>query len=95
MSATFIGREYHDPDATVDYSIDWSCYLAAGDTISAAEWASTPTGLTVEGSSFTDSTATARVSGGEIGVAYTLTSRVTLASGQVDDRSIILTCVSR
>lgn len=98
MARSVIGREQHDPNAVLDYTIDWSGYLTEGDTIADSAWSATPTSpsaLTVGASEFTDTTATVRISGGTSGTTYYLTNRVTLASGQIDDRSIALICTER
>ncbi|MDP9479818.1 MAG: hypothetical protein M3R38_29855 [Actinomycetota bacterium] len=60
-----------DPQARLDYSLDWSAWLASGETITASTWAAT-TGITVEAAapyapSFTGTATTVWLSGGTIG----------------------------
>lgn len=81
-----------DPDATVDYAIDWTPYLD-GRSIAASGWAVAPVeagGLAVGETSFDDARTAVRVGGGIVGHAYRLANRVTLSDGSSDDRSIAL-----
>lgn len=82
-----------DPDATLDYSIDWSKWLA-GDTILTSEW-SVPTGLTQVNVSNTTTKATVWLSGGSAGQSYTVTNRIITAGGRTDERSIIIRVENR
>jgi hypothetical protein len=75
-----------DPDALLDYTIDWASLLGA-DTIADVAWI-VPSGLTQTGESHTDTTATIWLSGGAAGVDYPVTCRVTTSGGRVDDRTI-------
>lgn len=83
-----------DPDATADYTIDWSAWLGA-DTISGAPVWVADTGLTVASSSNTSTTATARVTGGTEFQTYKLRCRITTTAGLIEDRTIEVTVVSR
>lgn len=74
-----------------DYTIDWS-RNAPGDAISAVVW-TIPAGLTNVSTSNTSTTASIRLSGGTIGQSYSVTCKVTRASGEVDERSITITVV--
>lgn len=78
-----------DPDATLDYSLDWSEWLTT-DTISTAAWVATPSGLTIASTTTTTTIATAWVSGGTHGTDYDLRCRITTAGGRIDDRTIRL-----
>lgn len=84
-----------DPDAILDYVIDWSSWLATGDTIVASTWISSDAALVVDSSSFTATNATAVVSGGDNRRRYSLTNRVTTAAGLVDDRTITIRIAQR
>lgn len=79
-----------DPDAVLDYQLDWSEWLATGDTISASAWV-VPTGLTLDSDSNTTTKATAVLSGGDLGVTYIVTNRITTVNGLITDRSIEIT----
>jgi len=78
-----------DPDATLDYSFDWTPWLGA-DNLSGSTWEITPSGAPIVPGSdiYTTKTTTVYITGGEIGVEYTLTNRVTTAAQRTDDRSI-------
>lgn len=80
-----------DPDAQVDYHIDWGADYAEGQSIATSSWHVTPVepgGVVVESAGFDLVRAVARVSGGRAGHVYQLTNGVTLSDGQRDERSI-------
>lgn len=86
-----------DPNATLDYTFDWTAYLLPiGDVIASVTWVLTP-GLTKVAQSNSTTSATAFVSGGVSGSNETLTCRITTSSTppRVDDRSIILKITDR
>jgi hypothetical protein len=98
MSTQYLATYDKDPDATLDYSIDWSAWLPSGDAISTAAWSTSDAELVVEGSpapSVSAGVATVWLSGGTAGTHYTVTCRVTTTGGRIDDRSIRLRCVER
>lgn len=78
-----------DPDAVLDYTRDWSTYLA-GDTIATSTWV-VPTGLTVNSSTNDTTTATIWLAGGTAFTSYIVTNRITTAGGRTDDRSFLMT----
>jgi len=78
-----------DPDAILDYSIDWSRYLATGVTISTSSW-TVPSGITEDSDSNTTTTTTVVLSGGTADTDYSLTNHVVLSDGNEDDRSITI-----
>jgi len=82
-----------DPDAVLDYSVDWSDWLD-GDAITASQWI-VPAGLTLDSSTNSTTATTAWLSGGAVRFRYTVTNRITTASGRVDDRSIVVQVVGR
>lgn len=84
-----------DPNATLDYTFDWTAYLTPlADTIASVTWV-LPAGLTNVSQSNTTMTATVFVSGGTLGESLQLTCRITTAGGRTDDRSITLKIVER
>lgn len=85
MAATF--ETVKDPDATLDYVFNWTTYLGGADTISSVAW-TVGAGLTNVATSNTTTTATIRISGGTAGQDYEVACRVTLASGQIDERTL-------
>lgn len=82
-----------DPDALLDYSIDWSLWLD-GDTIQTSSW-SVPPPLVLSNQSHTDTMATVWVSGGTVGARYVITNHIVTAAGREDERSLIIAIVDR
>ena len=82
-----------DPAAILDYTVDWSKWLDA-DTIITSQW-TVSTGLAQVSSSNDLKSATAWLSGGSAGQAYTATNRITTSGGRTDERSIIINVKDR
>jgi hypothetical protein len=78
-----------DPDDILDYSFDWTSRLTSGDTISASTWI-VPTGIVKNSDSIGPGSKTTIIwlSGGTIGVKYTLTNRITTVAGRQIDQSV-------
>ena len=84
-----------DPAATLDYTFDWTAYLAPlGDTISSVTWVLGDT-LTKVSQSNTTTAATAFIAGGTLGNTATLTCRIVTVGGRTDDRTVNLKIVNR
>ncbi|GGW15704.1 hypothetical protein GCM10018980_52150 [Streptomyces capoamus] len=85
-----------DPSARLDYSWDWSAWLAeVADTISSAT-VTVPTGLTAVGSPIVgDTIVTQRVSGGTVDAVYSVVCQIVTGGGLIDERSIYLTIKER
>lgn len=82
-----------DPDATLDYSVDWGAEYLADDALSESRWAVAPEevgGIAVASDRFDPRTATVKVESGIAGHVYRLTNHVVTASGRGDSRSIML-----
>lgn len=91
-----------DPQAELTYGIAWGNWLPGGESIYTAAWTVPPgitsvaeslnaSPMTIEGETHAAGTvALIKLSGGNAPANYTLTCRVTLASGEVDERSIII-----
>lgn len=80
-----------DPDSTIDYGIDWSNWLASGETITTSTWVDLGDLTSVSESSTTTATAIF-ISGGVVGATYTLTNRITTNQGRTEDRSMLIAC---
>lgn len=81
-----------DPASRVDYSIDWLPYLA-GQTIAASEWRVHPGeagGVAAAEPRAEAARTAARLSGGVAGHVYSVSNRVTLSDGSIEERSICL-----
>ncbi|MGB3443906.1 MAG: hypothetical protein WBA97_34645 [Actinophytocola sp.] len=76
-----------DPDAVLDYGVDWSAWLSEGEAITASNW-TVPSGITKDSQSHSGSDATVWLSGGTTGLSYEVTNRITTNQGRTDDRSI-------
>jgi hypothetical protein len=82
-----------DPDAVLDYAIDWGAEYLGGDLIADSQWSvapDEPDGVSVTGSDFDATTSTVKAAGGLPGRIYKLINHVTLSSGRIDNRSIVL-----
>lgn len=86
-----------DPDARLDYQIDWAAALQDADGnqidfIVGSVWEVDDPDLVIEGApfapSFTATTTLVWLSGGVAGANYQLTNRITTDDGRIDDRSI-------
>lgn len=80
------------PAGRLDYTWDWSDWLAAAsDTISSATVA-VPAGLTAVGAPVIDGgDVTQRISGGTVDDTYTMVCQITTTGGQIDEEPIYLT----
>ena len=82
-----------DPDAVLDYLVDWGAEYLGSDEIAASEWSVLPVeagGVTIASSSFDGSSATVNAGGGIPGRMYRLVNQVTTMSGRIDSRSVTL-----
>lgn len=82
-----------DPEALLDYAVDWGAEYLSGDALTSSSWSISPVeagGATIAGSQFDLLVATAQVTGGNPGKIYQVTNHVTTTSGREDSRSIIL-----
>jgi hypothetical protein len=77
-----------DPDAVLDYQVDWSSWLDT-DTISTSVW-TVPAGITEDSESETTTAATIWVSGGTAGTDYDLVNEIVTAGGRTDNRTITI-----
>ena len=82
-----------DPDAVLDYSIDWGAEYLLGDILAESEWSVVPDeidGVSIVGSDFDATTSTVKAGGGLPGRIYKLLNEVVLDTGRIDSRSIVL-----
>jgi hypothetical protein len=76
-----------DPDAVLDYQIDWEAWLN-GDTIATSSWV--VDGVTLDSDANTNTTATAWLSAGTADTIATATNSIVTAAGREDDRTLEL-----
>lgn len=87
-----------DPDAVIDYRIDWSAAIGAGGTLQSSQWVVQPVeagGVAVQSSAIAGQVATVRLGGGLPGHVYTVGNRVSLVDGSIDERSLTLRVENR
>lgn len=89
-------RRVKDPDAVLDFPVDWSAWLADGEAITAVEVTAT-TGLTVDPDPeiVGGTVVVAILSGGTVGQKYDVTYHITTSEARVDDRSITVVIKER
>lgn len=81
-----------DPNARLEYRVDWSDagedpWLAPGEEISSSTWI-VPPGITEDGEDHDTTTAWVWLTGGTAGQTYELTNRITTNQARIDDRSL-------
>ena len=79
------------PIANLDFAVDWSDWLADGETIVSSSWSS-PDGLVIETSSYTDTQSVVWVSDGVINSTYRMINVITTsnAPARTDQRTITI-----
>ena len=83
-----------DPDAELDYKLDWSKWLASGDTINASTW-SAATGITQISSAYDTTSTTVWLSGGTAGEEYEVTCEIETAGGRTENQSFTVVVTER
>jgi hypothetical protein len=78
-----------DPQADLKYVVDWTDWLASGETISTSTF-TVPSGLTKVSESNTTTAGTVRISGGSAGTTYRIVHQITTSASQTDQRSFDL-----
>jgi len=87
---------FKDPSAVLEYTWDWSLWLAeVADTISSATVAVSGEITAVGSPVVNDSAVTQVVSGGEVGGACSMVCQIVTVGGLIDERSIYLTIIDR
>lgn len=76
-----------DPNARLDYAVDWSGWLAENETIQSSAWI-VPPGITSDDDDSTTTSATVWLLGGTAGESYQVTNRITTNQARIDDRTI-------
>jgi hypothetical protein len=75
-----------------NFEIDWNGITneTTPDPITASTWTSSPDGLTIVTSTFTDNNTWVQLSGGTPGTSYLVENVVTLSSGQIKVQSLLI-----
>lgn len=79
------------PIANLDFAVDWSDWLADGETIVSSSWSS-PDGLVIETSSYTDTQSVVWVSDGVINNTYRMINVITTSNtpARTDQRTVTI-----
>ncbi len=77
------------PDETLNYTFDWSDSVGE-ETIVSSSFSIMPTGPELTNQTHTDTTATAYLSGCEVGQVYRLTNQVVTSAETTEERSVTL-----
>lgn len=92
-----MGRSFiKDPDAVIDYSIDWQAnYLLGGEQITDSSWYITPQGAVSDLAidqipAIVAGVASVFVKSGIAGKSYQLTNHITTDQGRIDERSLTI-----
>lgn len=85
-----------DPDALLDFSIDWSGWLKSGENISTVTW-TVPPGIVEAVSTHDDTSMTIWLSGGTAGEDYAITGSIitTASPARQDERTFLVTVRER
>lgn len=83
-----------DPQATLDYVVNWGDKWLGTDTLSASTW-TLPSNMThpqlvQTTGTFDNDKATVWLSSGTVGVSYDVINRITTAGGRTDERTIVI-----
>lgn len=87
LTGSYIAK---DPGATLAYSIDWSDWLPAGDSIATSTWTQesvhTTANLTLSGGTTVTGVNTINIAGGAAGEIYTVRNTITTNESLTDVR---------
>lgn len=82
-----------DPDAVLDYLVDWGAEYLGSDGLLTSEWSVSPEeegGVAIVSTEFDGRNATVKAAGGVAGRIYRLVNQVQTESGRTDRRSVTL-----
>jgi frataxin-like iron-binding protein CyaY len=79
-----------DPDATLDYQVDWSELLDSVSDYIVSAATSADSGITVHTQTFTSAAHTIWLRGGTVGQRYRVRSKIWTQGNRVDERTITI-----
>ena len=79
---------WKDPNAVLDYAVDWEDWLGT-DEIASSTWI-VPTGITKDSDTETTTKTIIWLSGGTVGTRYTLVNQIITIGDRTDERSICI-----
>jgi hypothetical protein len=80
-----------DPNATLDYTVDWRTWLPTGDMLVTGTWI-VEAGLVVEQEDLATGTCSVWLSSGTAGILYEATNRITTLGGRINDQTLFIEC---
>jgi hypothetical protein len=80
---------YKDPDAKLDYQVDWSRWLKT-DTLGSSSFSGTPAGITISGGTFTATLASVWLAAGTVDTVYQITNHIATLGGRINDKTFQL-----
>lgn len=87
-----------DPDAVLDYTVDWQDALTDGETITESSWTVAPQeadGLSIDATGGVDARRWANLRAGLPGHVYRLTNHVKTTLDRADERSFTIRIIER
>lgn len=78
-----------DPSEVLDYDVDWSNWLATGETISTSSFVVTA-GITIDSDTNDSTIAKVWLSSGTAGNSYTVTNTITTSASRTAERSFVI-----
>lgn len=84
-----------DPDAVLDYSVDWDKVLEADEVIDTSSWAASDVAISFSRETIVGKRAIAYIGGGEIFNVYVITNTVTTSLGRVYNQQFRLSITRR
>ncbi|MGD8327194.1 MAG: hypothetical protein PVF65_09775 [Sphingomonadales bacterium] len=82
-----------NPNATLDFSVDWDASYLAGQSITNSLWRVEPDnvgGVAIVNDSFDGAVTAVTLTGGVFGHQYQLSNQITLSNGLIDERSFVV-----
>jgi hypothetical protein len=76
-----------DPDEELDYQVDWTLRLAAGETIATSTFILAEGDVVLGDTNITGAFTTVWISGGTAGGVNTITNRITTSASRTYDKS--------
>ena len=78
-----------DPEAVLDYHVDWSDWLGI-DTIFSSSWSCDDSGITIDSDSATATVTTVWLSGGTVDEEYEVVNHIVTTAGREEDKTLTI-----
>ena len=93
MNADFLPAIEKVPAAVLDYTFDWSAWLATLNDSIASYTVTVPAGITKTNDARMDKKIVAWLTGGAVGTSYPIRCRVTTTGGRTEERTIVINVI--